>query len=57
MGLITRSDCMSVTDRNQTVRYICHMVDLSSKLHHYFHDSCLLSVSDPLTVGIVSSGF
>ena len=57
MGLITRSDCMTVTDLNQTIRYICHVVDLSSKLHKDFHDSCLFRVSDQLVVGIVFSCF
>ena len=53
MGLITKSDCMSVTDLNQTVRYICHVVDVCSKLHKDFYDHCLLNMSDQLVVGIV----
>ena len=53
MGLITKTDCMSVTVLNQTVRYICHVVDVCSKLHKDFHDSCLFSVSDQLIVGVV----
>ena len=59
MGLITKIDCMSVTDLNQTFRYIGYVVDLSSKLHKDFHDYCLLSVSDQLqlVVRIVFSGF
>ena len=32
MFLKTKSDCMSVTDVNHTVRYICHVVDVCSKL-------------------------
>ena len=57
MGLITKSDCMTVTDLNQTVRYICHVVDGCSKLHKDFHDYCLFSVSDQLVVGVVFSCF
>ena len=59
MGLITKSDCMSVTDINQTFRYIGYVVDLCSKLHKDFHDLCLFSVSDQLqlVVRIVSSCF
>ena len=53
MGLITKSDCMSVTDLNQTIRYISHVVDVCSKLHEDFNDNCLFSVSDQLIVGIV----
>ena len=45
-GLITKSDCMSVTDVNQTVRDICHVVDGCSKLHKYFHDYCLFNMFD-----------
>ena len=57
MGLITKSDCMSVTVLNQTVRYICHVVDVCSKLHKVFNDYCLFSVSDQLVVGIVFGCF
>ena len=52
MGFITKSDCMSVTDLNQTVRYICHVVDVCSKLHQDFYDYCLYNMSDQLVVGI-----
>ena len=57
MGLITKSDCMSVTDLNQTFRYIGYVVNVCSTLHKDFHDYCLLSVSDQLVVGIVFSCF
>ena len=57
MGLITKSDCMSVTDLNQTGRYLCHVVGVCSKLHKDFHDYCLFSVADRLVVGIVFSCF
>ena len=57
MGLITKSDCMSVTDLNQTFRYTGNVVDVCSKWHRKFHDYCLLSVSDQLVVGIVFSCF
>ena len=52
MGLITKTDCMSVTDLNQTVGYNCHIVDVCSKLHEDFHDYWFLSVSDQLVGGI-----
>ena len=52
MGLITKSECLSVTDLNQTVRFICHVVDVYSKLHKDFHDYCLSNISDQLVVGI-----
>ena len=57
MALITKSDCMSVTDLNQTFRYIGYVVDVWSQLHEDFHDYCLLSVSDQLLVGIGFSCF
>ena len=57
MGLITKSDCMSVTDLNQTFRYTGYVVDLFSKVPKDFHDYCLFSVSDQLVVLIVFSCF
>ena len=57
MGLITKCECMSVADLNQTVRYIRHVVDICSMLHKDFRDYCLFSVSDQLSVGIVFSCF
>ena len=48
MDLITKIDCMSVTDLNRTFRYIGYVVDLYSKLHEDFHDYCLFSMSDQL---------
>ena len=57
MGLITKSDCMSVTDHYQTVRYICLVVDVCSKLHKDFNDYCLLNMSEHLVVGIVFGCF
>ena len=47
MGLLTKSDCMSVTDLNHAVGHLCHVVDVCSKLRKFF---CLLflSVSDQL---------
>ena len=57
MGLITKSDCMSVTDLNQTTRYKGYVVDVCSQLHKDFRHYCLLSVSDQLVVGIVFSCF
>ena len=57
MGLITKSDCMSVTDLNQTVSYIWHVVDVCSKLHKDFNEYCLFNMSNQLVVGIVFSCF
>ena len=57
MCLVTKLDCMSVTDLHQTVRYICHVVDVCSKLHEDFHDYCLFNMSDQLVVGIVIGCF
>ena len=48
---------MSVTDLNQTVRYICPLVDVCSKLHKDINDYCLFNMSDKLVVGIVFSCF
>ena len=57
MGLITKSDCMSVTDLHQPVRYICHVVDVCSNLHKNYHEYCLFKMSDQLVVGIVFGCF
>ena len=57
MGLITKCDCMSVTDLNQTVRYICYVVEVCSELHKNFHIYCLFSVSDQVVLRIVFSYF
>ena len=57
LGLITKSDCMSVTDLDQTVRYICHVADVCSRFHKDFNNFCLLNVSDQLVVGFVFSCF
>ena len=57
MGLITKRDCMSVIDLNQTFRYIGYVVDVCSKMHKDFHDYCLFSVSDQLVVRKVFSCF
>ena len=52
MGLITKSDCMSFTDLNQTLRYLCHVVDVCSKMQKEFHDYCFVNMSNQLVVGI-----
>ena len=57
LGLITKSDCMSVTDLNQTATYKCHIADVCSKSHKDFHDYCLFNMSDQLVVGIAFSCF
>ena len=36
MGLITKSDCMSVTDLNHAVGHLCHVIDVRSKLQKIF---------------------
>ena len=48
---------MNVKDLNRTVRYICHVFDVCSKLHKDFHDYCLFNMSHQLVVGIVFSCF
>ena len=53
LGLIAKINCMSVTDLNQTVRYICHVADVCSKMHTDFHDFCFFYMSDQLVVGII----
>ena len=47
MGSITKSDCMSVTDPNQAVGHLCHVVDVCSKLQK-ISMTIGLSVSDQL---------
>ena len=37
---------MSVTDLNQTVRDLSHVVDICSDLHTAFHDYCLFKMFD-----------
>ena len=36
MGLITKTDCMSVTDLNHAFGHLCHVVDVCSKLQKKF---------------------
>ena len=57
MGLITKSDCMSVTDINHAVRHLCHVVGVCSKLLKDFHEYCLFNMSDQIFVRIASSCF
>ena len=56
-SLISKSDCVSFTNLNHTVRHICHVVDVCSKLLKVFHDYCLFHMFDQLAVGIVFSCF
>ena len=37
--------------------YICHVVDVCSKMLKDFHDYCLFNMSDQLVVGIASGCF
>ena len=48
MSLISKSDCMSVTDLNHSVGRLCHVVDVCSKLNKDFYDYCFFNVSDQL---------
>ena len=57
MGLITKSDCMSVTDLNHAVKHLYHLVDDCSKLLKVFHDYWLFNMSDQIVVGIVFNCF
>ena len=57
MGLITKSDCMSVTDLHQTVRFICHVVYVCSELDEDSHNYSFINMSDQLVVGIVFGFF
>ena len=57
MGLVSKSDSMSVIDLNQTVRFICHVVDLCCKLHKAYQHYCLFNMFDQLVVGFVFSCF
>ena len=43
MSLISKSDCMSVTDLNHEVELLCHVVDVCSKLHKDFKDFSFLA--------------
>ena len=38
MSLISKSDCMSVTDLKHALGHLCHLVDVCSKLHKDFYD-------------------
>ena len=57
MGLITKTDCVSVTDLNHAVRHLYHLVDVSSKLLKNFFDYWLFNMSDQRVVGIVFNCF
>ena len=57
MSLITKLDCMSVTGLHQTVRYICHVADVCSKMHEDYHDYCVFNMSGQLVIGIAIGCF
>ena len=57
MILLTKSDCMNVTDLNHTVRHIFHIVYVFSELLKHFLGFCVFNMSDQLFVGIVFSCF
>ena len=52
MSLIIKIDCVIVTNLNHTVRHICHVAEVCSKMLKDFHDYCLFNLS-----GIVFSCF
>ena len=54
-SLITKIDCMGVTDLNPTVRHICHVVDSFFLLPKVFYENCLFNTSDQKVLRIVSS--
>ena len=53
MSLITKDDCLSVTDLYHTVRHKGRVVELFTNLLNNFLDYCLINISDQLVVGIV----
>ena len=57
MPLITKGDCMSVTDLNQRVRHLGQVVEVFPILPDDFHENCLFNMSDQLVVKIVFSRF
>ena len=57
MSLITKSDCMSVTELSHPVRHLCHEVVICSNLLKELHDFCLLRMTDQLVVAIAFSCF
>ena len=36
MGLVTKKDCMSVTDLNHAIGHLCHVGDVCSNLQKIF---------------------
>ena len=57
MGLITKRDCMSVTDLNPIGRDMSQIVDVCSTLHKDFYDYCHFNKFDQLVLGIVFGCF
>ena len=57
MGLINKSDYMSVTDLDHAVRHLYHLVDVCSKLLKDFQDFWFFNMSDQKVVGIVFNCF
>ena len=57
MCLITKSDCMSVTDLNHAVRHLYNLVDVCSKLLNDFQYYWFFNMSDQKVVGFVFNGF
>ena len=48
LSLISKIDCMSVTDLNHAAGHLCHVVDVCSNMHKDFYDYCFFTVSDQL---------
>ena len=46
LSLITKSDCVIVTNLNQIVRQICLVVDVCFKMLKDFHDYFLFHIFD-----------
>ncbi len=57
MSLLTKADSMNVRDLNCTVRHICHVVYVFSKLIKDFQEYCLFNMSDQIVLGIDYSCF
>ena len=52
MSLITRSDCVTVTNLNHTVRHIRYVVNVCCNLLRDFNDYCLFNMFDQIAVRI-----
>ena len=53
LSVITKSDCMIVTDLINAVTFLCLVVEVCAKWLNVFHDYCLFNMSHQKVVGIV----